>query len=125
MDEQTHRRSTTDPDGFAASSASSNKDNQQEKQHNSSFRAIRQESNQTRKNRKENQRSSGGGCMVQDQPRDLTWESWMSRERRRGYETSPNTSKFNDLNDLDTTRNIYQEKEVLRIKKSWRGILRG
>jgi hypothetical protein len=47
----------------------------------------------------------------------LTVDSWLAREQRRGYESSPNTSEFSDLNDLSNARNLFYEKEVQRIKE--------
>jgi hypothetical protein len=44
--------------------------------------------------------------------RGLNWEGWVDREQRRGYDSSPNTSEFSDLNDLSIAKNIQYEKEV-------------
>jgi hypothetical protein len=38
----------------------------------------------------------------------LNWE---------GYDSSPNTSEFSDLNDLSTVKNIHLEREVVRYRE--------
>jgi hypothetical protein len=50
-------------------------------------------------------------------PKGLNWEEWLAREQQRGYESSPNTSEFNDLNDLSMAKNIHHEHEILRVKE--------
>jgi hypothetical protein len=47
----------------------------------------------------------------------LNWEGWMRREQLRGYDSSPNTSEFSDLNDLSTVKNIHLEREVVRYRE--------
>jgi hypothetical protein len=41
----------------------------------------------------------------------------MDREQRRGYESSPNTSEFSDLNDLSNAQNVHQEREIVRLQE--------
>jgi hypothetical protein len=38
-------------------------------------------------------------------------------EQQRGYKSSPNTSKFNDINELSIAMNIQYEREVARLSE--------
>ena len=45
--------------------------------------------------------------------RGLNLEGWLDRKQRRGYESSPNTSEFNNLNELSNSRHVQHERKVL------------
>jgi hypothetical protein len=49
--------------------------------------------------------------------RGLMVESRLVREQRRGYESSPNTSEFSDLNDLSNAQNVFHERELRKIQE--------
>jgi hypothetical protein len=85
--------------GYSASSASSDKGDRTRKRPNPSFRGVRRDCNQS-----EGQTRQQGGLTSGEEERmdtrGLNWEGWVDREQRRGYDSSPNTSEFSDLNDL-------------------------
>ena len=110
-------KNATNLEGDSTSSASSDKISQQEKRPNPSFRGIKKDANLTQTNREEKQKQrQSESNRIREQSRGPNWESWLSRERLRGYDSSPNTSEFSDLNDMKIARNVHHEREVLNVK---------
>jgi hypothetical protein len=56
------------------------------------------------------------GMNVGSQQQGLSWEGWLRREQLRGYESSPNTSEFSDLNDLSMAKNLHIDREIERFR---------
>jgi hypothetical protein len=101
-----------------ANSKSSDKGGNTSKRPNPSFRGVRNTVSRSQSRRGANNgtvqgRSSG----MEGIPKGLNWEEWLAREQQRGYESSPNTSEFSNLNDLSTAKNIHHEREILRVKE--------
>jgi hypothetical protein len=57
------------------------------------------------------------GNNSRDVQKGLSCGGWIRREHQRGYESSPNTSEFSDVNDLSLAKNAHLDREVERLRE--------
>lgn len=105
------------PNNFSASLASTDQGRKQVKRPNPSYKEVRWSEIDTRRLQRELDKNRQVGNNSRAPQRGLSWEGRMRREHSRGYESSPNTSEFSDLNDLSVAKNAHHEREVERLKE--------